>query len=380
MRRLGRLLTLIILTLAGACAPATATRDGAAPSAASPGEAGPSPSDAIWRDLAEAARKEGKLVLAGSPPPETRSAIPEAFKARFGIDVEYVVSRGNELVNRLQSERAAGLFTVDVVISGVPTFVQGFQDGWFEPLLPLLVVPEVTDLSVWNNNRLPFMDPQEQFMLQIGSAVTGLWTINPSAVNESDLRSLDGLLDPRWRGKIAMEDPTVVGQGQGNAVYLYLVKGEEFFKKLYVDQQPVFSRDDRQISDWLARGTYPITNGLSPEDVNALIRDGLPVKALGPLDGPGWLASGGSTAVVLTNAPHPSAAKLFVNWIASPEGQHIYNMTRVRVPNRRDVQAPWVQPWQVPREGISYVDADDYVHQAERVPRIVARIREILGR
>lgn len=339
-----------------------------------------SPSDPIWNELAEAARKEGKLVLAGNPSSETRQQLPEAFKRRFGVEIEYIAGRGSDLENRLLAERAAGVYGVDVVISGTNSFVRMIEHGWLEPIRSLLVVPEVTDPSAWRGGKLPYTDPEKRLILQLASGVTGAWTINPQVVNESELGTFDDLLNPKWRGKISMEDPTVTGQGAGNAAYIYLRKGEEFFRRLYVDQQPVFSRDDRQMADWLARGIYPVTNGLSPEAVQPLIQEGLPAKSIGLLGETGWLASGGSSVGLLSNAPHPNAAKLFINWIASQEGQTIYSMAETRVARRADVPVPSVDPWQVPREGVDYIDADDFVYAAEIRPPIIARIREIVGR
>src|SRR5919199_128531 len=67
---------------------------------------------------APAARQEGKVVLASGPTAATRQNLPRAFKERFGVDLEYLGGRTNDLVNRLQNERAAGLYTVDVIITG----------------------------------------------------------------------------------------------------------------------------------------------------------------------------------------------------------------------------------------------------------------------
>jgi len=43
--------------------------------------------------------------------------------------------------------------------------------------------------------------------------------------------------------------------------YYLKLGGEEFLRKFYVGQKPTFSRNERQITDWLLRGTYPIVIG-----------------------------------------------------------------------------------------------------------------------
>jgi iron(III) transport system substrate-binding protein len=355
-------------------APAPAT----APSAPTAAQAAPYDTP-LWRELAEAARKEGRLILASGPSPETRLRLPAAFKERFGVEIEYLGGRSSDLANRLQNERAAGLYTIDAIIGGGDTIIRMYQEGWFDPIRPLLVAPEVTDPSVWRGNRLPFLDPEERFLLELEGSVTGVVAVNTQVVREGEIRSLDDLLDPKWRGKISVEDPTTAGSGQNRAVYLYVLKGEEYFKRLYVDQQPAMSRDTRQIGDWLARGTYPITLGLNVNDIEPMERDGLPVKLLGTLDGPGYVTGGFSVLGIFNNAPHPNAAKLFANWITSPEGQRVHAEAENQAPLRKDVPHPWVREHQVPKEGINYLRLYDYHYVTEQKPAILRRFREILG-
>jgi iron(III) transport system substrate-binding protein len=384
---------LVALALAAivACGPAPAAAPKAAPAPAQPAAqpasrpAEPSAGKVnydhpAWKELIEAARREGKLILASGPSPETRLKLPAAFKERFGIEVEYLGGRSSELQTRLRGERSSGVYTVDVIIGGGDTSVAMHQDGWFAPIKPLLVVPEVRDPSVFRGNRLPFLDPEEQSMFELEASVTGAWIVNPQVVRDGELTKLDEVLDPKWRGKISVEDPTVPGQGMNDAVYLYMHKGEDFFRRLFVDQQPAISRDDRQMQDWLARGTYPVSYGLSARDAEEMQQQGLPAKVLGPLDGPGWLAGGFSVLAMFTNPPHPNAAKLFVNWMASPDGMAVHADAEGQVPLRKDVPHPWVQDYQVPKEGVSYVHLYDYKYITEEKPVITQRIRQIVAR
>ena len=390
MRTLARLLVVALLASVVGCsagqpagAPAAApARSDAAPSQRSGGEqAATADYDTpLWRELAEAARREGKLVLASGPTPATRQNLPAAFKQRFGVEMEYLGGRSADLATRLQNERAAGVYTVDLLIGGGDTVVSMHQSGWFTPIRPLLVAPEVVDPAVWRGKRVPYLDPGEDSLLELAASVTGVVTINTQLVGEGEIRSLDDLLNPKWRGKISLEDPVVAGSGQNRAIYLWLLKGEDYFKRLYVDQQPVISRETRQMADWLARGTYPVTLGVNVNEVDAMEQDGLPIKLLGHLDGPGYVTGGFSVLGLFSNAPHPNAARLFLNWIASPEGQRVHTESEVQAPLRRDVLSPWLRDHQIPKEGVNYIHLYNYQYIVEQKPAILQRMREIMGR
>ncbi|MBI4321459.1 MAG: extracellular solute-binding protein [Chloroflexi bacterium] len=391
----GKLLLILGLLVVAACAPAAAPTPVAAPTQPAPVPAAktaqPAPVAAKptpapepewkldWDKTLAAAKQEGKVVWATPSYPALREAIPPAFQKRFGIQVEYLAVTGAEAASRLERERAAGAVSMDVSLTGAPSTFGWVQAGWMEPVRDKLVLPEVTDTSIWLNRRLPFVDTEERYMFQLTSRKSGGVYINPRVVGDTEIKKWDDLLDPKWMGKISIEEPRLRGAGQGAALYVYVVKGEEWWKKLYVDQKPVFSQDRRQISDWLARGTYPVTTALSPDDVDDMVRDSLPVKELGTLDEQGYLASGGAILAIFKNAPRPNAAKVFVNWMASKEGQQLFTEARKTVSLRKDVETPWVRPWIRPVEGLKYIDTDDFDYQTQLAPRIVKRMTEILG-
>src|SRR5437867_1869768 len=71
-----------------------------------------------WDELVAAARREGKLVVAGPAHPEVRQALPAAFKARFGINLEYIGGPASAAVAKLHAERSAGIYSQDVTLAG----------------------------------------------------------------------------------------------------------------------------------------------------------------------------------------------------------------------------------------------------------------------
>src|SRR5215217_5288199 len=295
-----------------------------------------------WEETLAAARQEGKVVVSGPPVPELRQALPAAFKARYGIAVEYIAARGaTEAAARMRAERQAGIHYFDVVFGGIQGMALVFhREKMLQPLKPALQLPEVVDGGKWKKGKLWFADPVEQYILRLANTVTTMFHINTSQVKPGDIRSVKDLLNPKWKGKIALQDPTIPGSGSNQAAHLYFQHGEEFVKGLYVDQKPMISRDTRQLTDGLARGVYPISLGAEDADVEKLSKEGVPVAILENLpDLYSEISASFGQVALIDNAPHPNAAKVCVSWIACKEGNEDFNYAMRTVPRRSDSDA-----------------------------------------
>src|SRR5438034_113382 len=75
-----------------------------------------------------------------------------------------------------------------------------------------------------------------------------------------ELKTFKDLLDPKWKGKIAMDDPRREGPGIEALAVLANSQGKEFVQKLLA-QEVTFTRQPRQIAEWVARGSFPIAIG-----------------------------------------------------------------------------------------------------------------------
>ncbi len=332
-----------------------------------------------WNAVVAAAQKEGKVVVASSPDPEMRKQIPAAFKTRYGITLEYLGGPSAQLAERLRRERRAGVYTVDVVLSGISTFAEIFYpEKMLEPLRPLLSLPEVLDRTKWKKGKPWFVDPEETYVLRLFYSVGGSFYINTDIVKPGEFRSAQFLLDPRWKGKISTEDPRVDGSGSNRAAELYRQLGEGFIKKLYVDQKPVITRDRRQITDWLARGTHPISLTARDPEVERMQQEGLPVTVIFDLPDVGGRIEGTRELALLNRAPHSNAARLFVNWIASKEGLELYSRAYLRASLRNDVDESFLPPQRIPRAGVNYFDSGDWNFAVTEKDRIRSRISELL--
>jgi iron(III) transport system substrate-binding protein len=336
---------------------------------------------AKWDALVAAAKKEGKVVVIGPPDAVVRKALPEAFKAKYGITVEYIGGRGTETAAKLRAERGSSIYTVDVAFGGSDSMhATYYMEKFIVPIRPELIDPTVTDPTKWTKGKLWFSDPEDKYVLRLFNTAGPILFVNTSLVKPGELKSVQDLLDPKWKGKIGAHDPTVAGSGIGQATRFYLQFGEDFIKKLYVDQQPVINRDRRQLTDGVARGSFPLALDGEDEQLRKLQADGLPIDAIYRFhDMGGTVSSGIGQMVLLDKAPNPNAARLFVNWIASKEGLEVFSRARGEAPTRNDIDATAYLPKEIiPDPALNYYDIHDWGEAVAARKKVMGIMQQML--
>ena len=319
-----------------------------------------------WDDLVAAGKREGKVVVAGSPDPRARQVITTGFKDRFGIEVEYIGGNPGDVSARIERERVAGQYNVDVMLAGGDTtFGTFYPKGLLEPIKPALLLAEVADGSLWKTGQPWFRDPEGQLVLQLFNTITTTITINLQAVSPADVPTAESLLDPKWAGKIAAHDPSINGGGAIVGAALYVSKGKDFVTTLYRDHKVALSRDNQQVADWLAHASYPIGLAASQSFLEPHIKAGLTFARPRLSDVKEAVSGGFGLVCLFDHAPHPNAARVFVNWIASKEGMAAYGRAIAQAPVRNDVAVDWLEPELLPKPGVSYVDTYEYKFQVQ---------------
>jgi ABC-type Fe3+ transport system substrate-binding protein len=274
-----------------------------------------------WEKTLEAAKREGQVAVYISGYEEV---LPEFQKEYPEIKLVAVTGRGSQIGQRLLAERRAEKFLADVVSAGgVTTYQQLHPAKVFDPIKPALILPEVTDPSKWYLGKHHYNDPEGQYVFSyVGSATYGSVSYHTKLVNVKEFKSYWDLLNPKWKGKIISRDIRTPGTGSGNArlFYYHPEIGPAFIRKLYGEMDVTLFRDYRQGPDWLAVGKYAICFFC---EVDVVKRQGLPVDTFGPAvfkEGGGLVQQFGTLALV-NRAPHPNAAKVFINWLLSRRGQ-----------------------------------------------------------
>src|SRR5262245_23312912 len=297
-----------------------------------------------WERIVAAARKEGRLAAGIPASADLRKQMEATFKAKFsGIELELSPSSGSQNARNIAEEYKAGIRNFDLSIGGTDTMLYGFvEPGIAEPFEPYLLLPEVKDPKQWWGGHIWGDNKGGKRLIYSFEAFTSdnLWH-NTELVKPEELRSYDDLLLPKWKGKIGLLDPRNPGAGHSTWTFLWMIRGEEFLKKL-VQQDLLISTNQRLLGEGLAKGKISLTIGISYYTLEPFIKAGLPVKAL-PVPKEGTYTSNGSgTITIVKNPPHPNATKVFVNWLLGKEGQETFSKAMGQATRRLDVDTKWL--------------------------------------
>jgi iron(III) transport system substrate-binding protein len=307
-----------------------------APTGTSGAGAAPTPSaewdDPGWRELIAAAQQEGRVVIAaGGEPSRSYRPVLDAFTKKYGVAAEMTTGNATDTVNRLLAERASGQFTVDIGLIAHNTSQRRLVPaGAIVPVEPFLVHPEVTDLSLWHGNRYWYADEEQKFVFLYTARPEHSWrfwynTQRLSAAEVATIKTLADFFDPKWRGKnasLAISDPA----GLATLIRLYVSPeaGPEWVRKFLYESDITFTADRRVLETWLTQGRYPLQFPAgSTDELMELQKAGLPIKEVEiPKQQPGLQTSSSASSIEVFDRPaHPNAAKLFLNWFLSREGQ-----------------------------------------------------------
>jgi iron(III) transport system substrate-binding protein len=301
---------------------------------------------AEWDKIVDAGRKEGKIVASIPPSAELRKLMELSFTRRYGISVEFIPARGSNVIQRMINEAKAGVRYFDLHIGGTESVVTGMlPENILDAVDPYFVLPEVKDPKQWWGGHL-WADNAKRFLyVFVAYQTVSLWT-NPNEYKPAEFSSFDDLLNFKLRGRIGISDPRTPGSGSSMWSYMLYIKGEEYLKRL-VAQKLFVTRDLRLLAENLAKGKIAVTSGIGYSEFLPFIKANLPVLAL-PMPKEGLYVSGGyGHLTVLKNPPHPNAAKVFVNWLLSRDGQEVFTRGMGVGSRRLDVDTRWLKEYGV---------------------------------
>ncbi len=348
--------------------------------ATAPGAKTPPPAASNWNAVVAKAKEEGKLVMSTSNTPVVRQALAKGFKDAYGIEIEFIGGgKGSELGAKLLTERQAGLYLQDIYIGGTTTILNDLKPaGALDPLEPALMQPEVLDKKLWIGGDYLWADRDRKVIVLLLQPTAGQSCIvNTTMVKPGEIKVFDDFLNPKWKEKIILNDPTVQGPGQrfvgGAAVK---IKDWDYMKQL-AKQKPFINRDQRLQVEWVARGKYAIGLGMEPNLITEFLNAGAPIVEILPEDD--FTASAGPNDLALINrAAHPNAAKVFINWILGKEGQTILSKSGGLGSVKTNVATDHLTPMRKLDRNKKYfiIDHEDYILKEKEY---IAKSREVFA-
>ncbi|HEY2990891.1 MAG TPA: extracellular solute-binding protein [Candidatus Binatia bacterium] len=293
-------------------------------SSASAGEETKSDWQREWERTVKAAEEEGQVALY-SLSEVGEVFLHSAFQKRFPrIKLVSITARGVELVSRIMAERRAGKFLADVVNLGNTSPYRLYQAKVLDPITSAFLLPEVSDRSKWWQGKHHTIDPEGKYIFVFVGAPLYLIAYNSKLVKPNEFKSYWDLLNPKWKGKIAAFDLRAGGFAatRDRFFYYHSALGPEFLKRLYSEMDLTLYRQYPQGEDWLASGKFLLCL-CRHQSISEAKTQGLPVDLVDPMlfkEGVG-IETRAKTLALMNKAPHPNAAKVFINWFLSREGQ-----------------------------------------------------------
>ena len=271
--------------------------------------------------IVQAARKEGEIVWYTTMSADQSNAFMARFQQKYSFLKPSVIRLGgNALLSRIVTEAKAGKGFFDVA------------HGTGEIVLPLM---EMGLLA-------PYASPERKSFPDDLKDKRGFWTsvyvnsvvfgYNKNLTKGQPLpRSYDDLLHPRWKGRKISIDSTYVTFLQGLISAWGKEKALDFLRKL-AEQEPVVMRGSTVRVQLAAAGEFPLVIAYA-NIIQYLTEKGAPIDWV-PLE-PAVISV--NTVMLGAKATHPNAAKLFIDFTLSKEGQEkLWDFQRI--PSRSDVE------------------------------------------
>jgi iron(III) transport system substrate-binding protein len=272
--------------------------------------------------LIEAAKKEGSLVWYTAMAIDTAKPLADGFQKKYPfLKVNYIRVGTAQMINRVINETLAGKWDFDAVT------VLGM------------------DALVNRNIFTPYMSPERSAFDDEFKDPKGLWTgvyhnnivlaYNTRQVSEKDApKDYADLLDPKWKGKIGMDERDYTWYG--TLVNTWGREKSDRYMKQLAQQSPLFRRGHALIAQFVVAGEFPL-GWVYSFRVETMKQEGAPIE---------WIDTFNPIVVELggiglsAKARNPNAAKLFIDFTLSNEGQQIVRggKRNPRNASRKDVE------------------------------------------
>lgn len=274
----------------------------------------------------EAAKAEGKVVWYTCEPPALTDILVKEFPEKYpGLEVEFLYGRGGAHSAKIRAEQDAEQVSADVFTVSIVPLRRLATEGRAERFIPPYAVEPGVEWKIDPLGDEQYF-PHGGFPVYIGMTATGMIINTDLVPPDKKPKFYKDLFDPWWKGKIISHDPRISGWGNSQWYIIKKFYGEEGWAKLAA-QEPVFETSYDIAARAVATGEYAVAIGMKPLQMVPL--KGGPIEYILAVEG---AAVSQNSAILVKGAPHPNAAKLFINLQLSKEWQNAYGSTGARTP------------------------------------------------
>jgi iron(III) transport system substrate-binding protein len=273
-----------------------------------------------WASLVAQANGESlNLIL---QPDTGYEEVVDAFRKKFPhIKVNATLMNPSDAGPRILTEQQNGIYAWDAWwgtasnMNNVVLPAHGLED-----IRPYLVLPEVKDPSNWRKPDALYTDPAHPDVFVHTDFLMSLGVINTKLVPGGANFTLDQILDPSLKGRISIRLPNRPHGGTMMLAVIAKDKGIGEVRDILTQMSPTYVDNDRQNFMLVSHGGSAIGLGI-PETILFECHRYGGCKDL--LQMPIYFMHSRGVSVP-KNPPHPAAAKVWVNWLLSREGQTEY--------------------------------------------------------
>ncbi len=255
------------------------------------------------KELVDAANKEGKLVLYTALLLDSEQIVMKEFNKKFpGVKVDIVRAPGARLFTRIETEAAAGKLGADVVDMTDLGLAKRIENVFADYAPP--------NAAKWKKETMvsPKLWPRTVHVYGLAYNV---------ALLKDPPKSWKDMTNPAYKGKMGLVIAGSGGTTWTNAMFQRKVLGEDYWKAVAAVEPRLFESNgplatavvsgEVQVAMLLVNATLPLK------------QDGAPIEVVYPTEGMPTTPGG---AGITKTAANPNAAKLFLNWFLSLEGQN----------------------------------------------------------
>jgi iron(III) transport system substrate-binding protein len=276
--------------------------------------------------------RSGTVRIYVSLATEAVGKLVQAYNKKFpNLKIEFIRAGSAETIKRFTAERQAGRIGTDLIHGADPGGFEYFgSKGWLDKRL--VNVPAVQAMPK------EFYDKDAGWVALRATGIALMY--NTKLVRKEDVpKTWKDLENPKWKGRIAISDPTRAGSSFSHLFGVWKLYGPDHLKKLAANDIFI-AGDGTATRNAIAQGERDLAP-VSEYDAFRIKAEGAPVEIA-------WLEDGTfmvpAPLALVKDSPNSANALALAEFMLSKEGQEIITDVIKTWSPRNDVVAPEGKP------------------------------------